>query len=71
MLIPLKFFNDIYLFIVLCVDTQVPYHTCGGQKTTNRAGSLLPRVHPGDEIRVVRLGSRNLGLLSCLTGPDF
>lgn len=45
------------------------YMYCGWQKTSCRSCSSLDHEGPGDQIQVIRLGSKPLLLLSHLVGP--
>lgn len=54
----------------MCVGA-VPEHTCRGQRSICRSGFSISSVQvPGIELKVVKLGSKYLYLLSHLTNPE-
>lgn len=64
---------SIYLFVCVCVcvGIRIPWHECGGQRTTSLLVLSFHTIGPRDQIQMVSLGSSCLYLLNRLAGLFF
>lgn len=48
------------MYIRVCVDTRMPQHVCGGQKTSSRSKLFFHHLGLRDQIGLIKLGDKSL-----------